>query len=73
MHATVAKAARRVDGALPGDLVTLLDVPEGDGSRSWSGCAGRRHTRPTRYVEVRRRFLCEHPGHVLDGWPLPAD
>ena len=29
---------------------------------------------PTRYVEVRRRFrLCEHPGHVLDGWPLPAD
>ncbi len=28
---------------------------------------------PTRYVEVRRRFLREHPGHVLDGWPLPAD
>ena len=28
---------------------------------------------PTRYVEVRRRFLSEHPGHVLDGWPLPAD
>ena len=28
---------------------------------------------PTRYVEVRRRFLAEHPGHVLDGWPLPAD
>ncbi|MEU7947327.1 helix-turn-helix domain-containing protein [Micromonospora taraxaci] len=28
---------------------------------------------PTRYVEVRRRFLCEHPGHVLDGWPLPTD
>jgi AraC-like DNA-binding protein len=28
---------------------------------------------PTRYVEVRRRFLLEHPGHVLDGWPLPAD
>jgi AraC-like DNA-binding protein len=28
---------------------------------------------PTRYVEVRRRFLQEHPGHVLDGWPLPAD
>ncbi|WP_245716515.1 AraC family transcriptional regulator [Micromonospora humi] len=27
---------------------------------------------PTRYVEVRRRFLREHPGHVLDGWPLPA-
>ena len=28
---------------------------------------------PTRYVEIRRRFLREHPGHVLDGWPLPAD
>lgn len=28
---------------------------------------------PTRYAEVRRRFLREHPGHVLDGWPLPAD
>jgi transcriptional regulator GlxA family with amidase domain len=28
---------------------------------------------PIRYVEVRRRFLREHPGHVLDGWSLPAD
>jgi AraC-like DNA-binding protein len=28
---------------------------------------------PTRYVEVRRRFLREHPGNALDGWPLPAD
>jgi AraC-like DNA-binding protein len=28
---------------------------------------------PTRYVEVRRRFLREHPGHVLEGWPLPAE
>ena len=28
---------------------------------------------PTRYLEVRRRFLREHPGHVLDSWPLPAD
>jgi AraC-like DNA-binding protein len=27
---------------------------------------------PTRYLEVRRRFLREHPGHALDGWPLPA-
>ncbi|MFD3468127.1 hypothetical protein ACFWWM_17490 [Streptomyces sp. NPDC058682] len=24
---------------------------------------------PPRYVEVRRRFLCERPGHALDGWP----
>jgi AraC-like DNA-binding protein len=28
---------------------------------------------PTQYIEVRRRFLREHPGHVLDSWPLPAD
>nr|WP_258544604.1 helix-turn-helix domain-containing protein [Micromonospora provocatoris] len=28
---------------------------------------------PTRYIEVRRRFLREHPGHAMDGWPLPAD
>ncbi|GAA0561534.1 helix-turn-helix domain-containing protein [Paractinoplanes ferrugineus] len=28
---------------------------------------------PTRYVEVRQRFRREHPGHVMDGWPLPAD
>ncbi|GAA0228625.1 helix-turn-helix domain-containing protein [Cryptosporangium japonicum] len=28
---------------------------------------------PTRYVEVRRRFLREHADHTLDGWPLPAD
>ncbi|MET9896086.1 hypothetical protein ABZZ47_39030 [Streptomyces sp. NPDC006465] len=24
-------------------------------------------------TEVRRRFLCAHPGHVLDSWPLSAD
>ena len=28
---------------------------------------------PTRFVEVRRRFLREHPGHAMDGRPLPAD
>jgi AraC-like DNA-binding protein len=28
---------------------------------------------PTRYVEVRRRFMREHPGHAFEGWPLPAD
>lgn len=28
---------------------------------------------PTRYVEARRRFLRDHPGHALDGWSLPAD
>lgn len=28
---------------------------------------------PTRYIEVRQRFLREHPDHALEGWPLPAD
>ncbi len=28
---------------------------------------------PTRYVEIRQRFLRENPGHALDSWPLPAD
>jgi len=28
---------------------------------------------PTRYIDVRRRFLREHPGHALDVGPLPAD
>jgi len=28
---------------------------------------------PTRYIDVRRRFLREHPGHALDVRPLPAD
>lgn len=29
LYATVARAARRADGSLPGDLVALLAVPEG--------------------------------------------
>ena len=28
---------------------------------------------PTRYVEVRQRFLREHPDHALEGWSLPAE
>jgi AraC-like DNA-binding protein len=28
---------------------------------------------PSRYLEVRRRFLRDHPGHALDSWPLAAD
>src|SRR3954452_3799409 len=28
---------------------------------------------PPRYLAARRRFLREHPGHVLEGWPLPVD
>ncbi|ACU37345.1 AraC family transcriptional regulator [Actinosynnema mirum] len=27
---------------------------------------------PTGYVEARRRFLRENPGHVLEGWSLPV-
>ncbi len=30
LHATVAKAAHRADAQLPGDLVALLEVPEGE-------------------------------------------
>jgi AraC-like DNA-binding protein len=28
---------------------------------------------PTRYLDLRRRFQSEHPGHVLGVGPLPAD
>lgn len=28
---------------------------------------------PTEYIELRRRFAREHPGNVLDSWPLPID
>jgi AraC-like DNA-binding protein len=35
--------------------------------RSFTG-----HT-PTRYLELRRRFLNEHPEHALDVGPLPAE
>ncbi|MFI5934544.1 helix-turn-helix domain-containing protein [Actinoplanes sp. NPDC051494] len=28
---------------------------------------------PTRYLDVRRQFRRDHPGHAMDGWPLPAD
>jgi len=39
----------------------------GDDFRAFTGLT------PTRYLDVRRRFLREHPGHVLDVGPLPAD
>ncbi|WP_409462870.1 helix-turn-helix domain-containing protein [Amycolatopsis sp. GA6-003] len=35
--------------------------------RAFTGCT------PTQYLEIRCRFLREHPGHTLDGWSLPAD
>ncbi|GAA2281658.1 hypothetical protein GCM10010145_62340 [Streptomyces ruber] len=54
LHATVARAARRADPALPGTWWRRLRRRRGSGSRSWSGCAGRRHGRrvpgsPTRW------------------------
>jgi hypothetical protein len=42
-------------------------APFGHEFRAFTGLA------PARHVEVRRRFPREHPGHALDGWPLPAD
>nr|WP_255643308.1 helix-turn-helix domain-containing protein [Actinoplanes polyasparticus] len=54
-------------GALAGDAGYYDQAHFGHEFRSFTGLT------PTRYVEVRRRFLREHPGHVLDSWPLPAD
>jgi hypothetical protein len=45
----------------------------GTGDRSTNKAEAFTGLTPTRYVEVRRRFMREHPGHALDGWPLPAD
>jgi hypothetical protein len=54
LHATVAGAARRMDAALPGDLVaTLIRRRRARGSRSWSGRAGRRRGRPGRRSPAR--------------------
>ena len=39
----------------------------GNEFRAFTGLA------PTRYLDVRRRLLGEHPGHALDVGPLPAD
>ena len=44
-----------------------VDVPAIATSHEFTGLT------PTRYVEVRQRFLREHPDHALEGWPLPAD
>jgi hypothetical protein len=69
-------------GGLSSDAVSRLKTLDGGGEavaflydqahfghdfRAFTGLT------PTRYLDVRRRFLREHPGHVLDGWPLPAD
>ncbi|MCM4076261.1 helix-turn-helix domain-containing protein [Paractinoplanes hotanensis] len=54
-------------GSLAGDAGYYDQAHFGHEFRAFTGLT------PTRYVEVRRRFLREHPGHVLDSWPLPAD
>ncbi|QFZ24454.1 helix-turn-helix domain-containing protein [Saccharothrix syringae] len=54
-------------GALAGGAGYFDQAHFGHEFRAFTGLT------PTRYVEIRRRFLREHPGHVMDGWPLPAD
>jgi len=54
-------------GGLAGDAGYFDQAHFGHEFRAFTGLT------PTRYLEVRRRFLREHPGHTLDGWPLPSD
>ncbi|MET7672734.1 helix-turn-helix domain-containing protein [Micromonospora luteifusca] len=54
-------------GGVAGDAGYFDQAHFGHEFRAFTGLT------PTRYVEVRQRFLREHPGHTLDGWPLPAD
>jgi hypothetical protein len=61
----------------PHEILTLLEEELLRRLRETAGLGLVRRTSSviaaTRYVEVRRQFLREHPGHVMDGWPLPAD
>jgi hypothetical protein len=64
----IAQTPHRSDRPMVEATGSLIDQAHfGHEFRAFTGLT------PTRYVEVRRRFLREHPGHVLDGWPLPAD
>ncbi|WP_344830991.1 helix-turn-helix domain-containing protein [Actinocorallia longicatena] len=54
-------------GELAGDAGYFDQAHFGHECREFTGLT------PTRYLAVRRRFLREHPGHAMDGWPLPAD
>ncbi|GAB3995497.1 hypothetical protein GCM10029992_12890 [Glycomyces albus] len=69
-----ASAVFAIDPAGPVDWAQLADragyFDQAHFSREFREFTG---LTPTRYIEVRRRFLREHPGHVLDSWPLPAD
>ncbi|MEV4534557.1 helix-turn-helix domain-containing protein [Asanoa sp. NPDC049518] len=54
-------------GALAGDAGYFDQAHFSHEFRAFTGLT------PTRYVEVRQRFLREHPGHAIEGWPLPSD
>jgi AraC-like DNA-binding protein len=69
-----AATVRAIDPARPVDWLELAgragyydQAHFGNEFRAFTGLT------PTRYLDVRRRFLREHPGHVLDVGPLPAD
>jgi AraC-like DNA-binding protein len=69
-----AATVRDIDPAGPVDWLELAgragyydQAHFGNDFRAFTGLT------PTRYLDVRRRFLREHPGHALDVGPLPAD
>ena len=69
-----AAAVRAIDAAGPVDWLDLAaragyydQAHFGHDFRAFTGLT------PTRYLDVRRRFQREHPGHALDVGPLPAD
>ena len=69
-----AATVREIDPAGPVDWLELAgragyydQAHFGNDFRAFTGLT------PTRYLDVRRRFLREHPGHALDAGPLPAD
>ena len=69
-----AATVRAIDPAGPVDWLELAgragyydQAHFGNDFRAFTGLT------PTRYLDVRRRFLREHPGHALDVGPLPAD
>jgi AraC-like DNA-binding protein len=69
-----AAVVRAIDPAGPVDWLELAgragyydQAHFGHDFRAFTGLT------PTQYLDVRRRFMREHPGHVLDVGPLPAD
>jgi AraC-like DNA-binding protein len=69
-----AATVRAIDPAEP---VDWLELASGAGyyDQAHFGHEFREFTglTPSGYLDVRRRFLREHPGHALDVGPLPAD